>query len=148
MRLTKDLLSGVMFLAFGAGAAVIANGYNFGTPARMGSGFFPVVIGVIVAVMGLVLVVRSLLKPASGETLGRLQFRPLVFISAAIVIFGLLIEDAGLLASLAALIVVARLAGREGSPLELAVMVVVLIAIAVGIFVYGLNIRLKLGPWP
>jgi len=146
MRLTKDLLSGVMFLAFGAGAAVIAHGYNFGTPARMGSGFFPVVIGVIIAIMGVILIVRSLLKPASDEAVGELQFRPLVFISAAIVIFGVLIEDAGLVASLAALILVARLAGREGSPLELALMVVVLIAIAVGIFIYGLNIRLKLGP--
>jgi len=146
MRLTKDLLSGLMFLAFGAGAAVIAHGYNFGTPARMGSGFFPVVIGVIIAIMGLVLIVRSLLKPASDEAVGEFQFRPLVFISAAIVIFGVLIEDAGLIASLAALIVVARLAGREGSLLELALMVAVLIAIAVGIFVYGLNIRLKLGP--
>lgn len=146
MRLTKDLLSGVMFLVFGAGAAAIAHGYNFGTPARMGSGFFPVVIGVIIAIMGLALIVRSLLKPASDETVGELHFRPLVFISAAIVIFGLLIEDAGLLASLAALIVVARLAGREGSALELALMVIILIAVAVGVFVYGLNIRLKLGP--
>jgi hypothetical protein len=146
MRLTKDLLSGVMFLAFGAGAAVIAHGYNFGTPVRMGSGFFPVVIGVIVAILGLLMVVRSLLGPASDETVGTLQFRPVFFISAAIVVFGLLIEDAGLLASLAALIVIARFAGREGTPLELAIMVIVLIAIAVAIFVYGLNIRLKLGP--
>jgi putative tricarboxylic transport membrane protein len=146
MRLTKDLLSGVMFLVFGAGAAVIAHGYDFGTPVRMGSGFFPVVIGVIIAILGLVLIVRSLIKPSSDEPVAMFHFRPLVFISAAIVIFGVLIEDAGLLAALAALIVVARFAGREGTPLELAVMVVVLVAVAVGIFVYGLNIRLKLGP--
>lgn len=147
MRLTKDMLSGVMFLAFGGGAAIVAHGYNFGTPARMGSGFFPVVIGLIIAIMGLALVVRSLLKPATSEEIvGELQFRPVFFISAAIVVFGLLIEDAGLLASLAALIVIARFAGREGSPLELGIMVIVLVAIAVAIFVYGLNIRLKLGP--
>lgn len=146
MRLTKDLLSGVMFIAFGVGAAVVAHGYNFGTPERMGSGFFPVVIGVIIAIMGSVLVVRSLARPASDEAVGTLQIRPLFFISAAIVVFGLLIEDAGLLASLAALIVVARFAGREGTPLELAAMVIVLIAIAVAIFVYGLHIRLKLVP--
>ena len=84
MRLTKDFLSGVMFLAFGAGAALVANGYNIGTPARMGSGFFPLAIGIAIAILGLVLVVRSLLKPASGETMGEFQFRPIVFISAAI----------------------------------------------------------------
>jgi phosphate/sulfate permease len=146
MRLSKDLLAGLMFLGFGGGAAVVAFGYNFGTPARMGSGFFPVVIGVIVAILGLILVVRSLLNPASDEPVEALQFRPVFFISAAIVAFGFMMDDVGLIASLAALIVIARFAGREGSALELAIMVVVLIAIAVGIFIYGLNIRLKLGP--
>jgi len=146
MRLTKDLLSGVMFLAFGSGAAVIAYGYNFGSPARMGSGFFPVAIGVIVAIMGLILFVRAILKPESSEVVVAPQIRPVLFIGIAIVVFGLMIEDAGLLASLAALIVIARFAGREGGPLELAVMVVVLIAIAVAIFVYGLNLRLQLVP--
>jgi hypothetical protein len=146
MQPTKDLLSGLMFLGFGVGAATVAYGYDFGTPARMGSGFFPVVIGVIVAVMGMVLVVRSLLSPASSEPIEALQFRPVFFIAAAIVVFGLLIEETGLIAALAALIVIARFAGREGSPLELAAMVIVLIAIAVAIFVYGLNIRLQLGP--
>jgi putative tricarboxylic transport membrane protein len=146
MQLTKDLLSGVMFLIFGTGAAAIAYGYDIGTPARMGSGFFPVAIGIVVAILGLVLIVRSLIGSAGSEPVEAIQLRPVFFIGAAIVVFGLLIEDAGLLAALAALIVIARFAGREGSPLELAVMVLVLIAIAVGIFVYGLNIRLKLGP--
>lgn len=146
MRLTKDLLSGVMFLAFGIGAATVAYGYQFGTPARMGSGFFPVVIGVIVAIMGFALVVRALVRPESSEPVELPQFRPVFFIGLAIVVFGLLIEDAGLLASLAALIILARFAGREGGSLELAIMIITLIAIAVAIFVYGLNLRMKLVP--
>lgn len=146
MRVTKDLLSGLMFLAFGLGAAVVAQDYTFGSPARMGSGFFPVVIGGIVAILGLILVVRALFDSAGGEPVEAIQFRPVIFISVAIVVFGVLIEDAGLIAALAALIIVARLAGREGSVLELAIMVIVLIAIAVAIFVYALNIRLSLGP--
>ena len=68
------------------------------------------------------------------------------FISLAIIIFGFLIDDWGLIAALVALIVIARFAGYEGGPIEVAIMVVVLSAIAVAIFVYALNIRLNL--WP
>ena len=112
----------------------------------MGSGFFPVVIGVIVAIMGFALVVRALMRPETSEPVDLPQFRPLLFIGLAVVVFGLLIEDVGLLASLAALIILARFAGREGGSVELAIMVITLIAIAVTIFVYGLNLRLKLVP--
>ena len=144
MRLTKDLCAGFMFCSFGMGAVIIAHDYGFGTPARMGPGFFPSVVGVLVALMGLVLVVRSVVDPESSEPVEALYFRPLFFISAAIIAFGLLIEERGLIAALVALIVIARFAGRDGSVLELAIMVMVLIAVAVGIFIYALNIYLRL----
>jgi hypothetical protein len=144
MRLTKDLLSGVMFSVFGLGAAIIAHGYGFGSPARMGPGFFPIVVGVLLAAMGFALIVQSLRNPEADAPVERLHLRPLFFISAAIASFGILIEEKGLIAALVALIVIARFAGREGSLAEVAVMVVVLIAVAVGIFVYGLNIYLRL----
>lgn len=144
MRLTRDLLSGVMFSGFGLGAAVVASGYGFGSPARMGPGFFPVVVGALLTALGLALIVQSLRYPEADKPVEALHFRPLFFISAAIASFGILMEERGLIAALVALIVIARFAGREGSLLELAVMVVVLIAVAVGIFVYGLNIYLRL----
>jgi hypothetical protein len=85
-------------------------------------------------------------KPESSEPVAALDLRPIFFISAAIILYGLLVEDFGLVAALTALIVVARLAGREGSLAELALMVAILIAVAVGIFVYALGVRLPL--WP
>jgi hypothetical protein len=133
-----------MFSGFGLGAAIIASGYGFGTPARMGPGFFPIVVGVLLAAMGLALIVQSLMNPQADMPVEPLHWRPLFFISAAIASFGILIEERGLIVALVALIVIGRFAGREGSMLELAVMVVVLIAVAVGIFVYALNIYLRL----
>jgi hypothetical protein len=146
MRLTKDLLAGLMFVTFGVGAAVIAHSYNFGSLTRMGSGFFPTVLGVMIGFLGLVISVRAILRPDSSEPIATIDFRPLFFISLALVAFGMLADDFGLIAALAALIVISRLAGREGSLVELAVMVVVLIAMVVAIFVYALNIHLRL--WP
>ena len=146
MRLTKDLLSGLLFCAFGIGAVAIAHGYSLGTLNRMGSGFFPTVIGVGLTILGAIVAIRAVLKPETSEPLVALDLRPIFFISAAIILYGLLVEDFGLVAALAALIVVARLAGREGSLAELALMVAILIAVAVGIFVYALGVRLPL--WP
>ncbi len=97
--------------------------------------------------MGLTILVRAILRPDSSEPVATIEFRPVFFIAAAIVIFGLVIDDFGVIAALAALIVIARFAGREGGVVELIVMVVVLIAVVVGIFVYGLSIRLHLGWW-
>ena len=146
MRLTKDLLSGLLFCAFGIGAVAIAHGYSLGTLNRMGSGFFPTVIGVGLTILGAIVAIRAVLKQESSEPLAALDLRPILFIGAAIILYGLLVEDFGLVAALAALIVVARLAGREGSLAELALMVAILIAVAVGIFVYALGVRLPL--WP
>jgi hypothetical protein len=146
MRLTKDLLSGLLFCAFGIGAVTIAQGYNLGTLNRMGSGFFPTAVGVGLTILGAIVAIRALLRPETSEPVAALDLRPIFFIGVAIILYGLLVEDFGLVAALAALIVVARLAGREGSLAELAVMVAILIAVAVGIFVYALGIRLPL--WP
>jgi hypothetical protein len=111
MRLTKDLLSGLMFCAFGVGAAVIARDYNFGSLSRMGSGFFPIVIGLGIAMLGSFITARALLKPESSEAISAIELKPVFFISLAIIIFGFLIEDWGLIAALVALIVIARFAG-------------------------------------
>ena len=146
MRLTKDLLAGLMFCAFGVGAAVVARDYNFGSLSRMGSGFFPIVIGLGIAMLGSIITARALLKPESSEPIGVLELKPVFFVSVAIIVFGFLVDDWGLIAALVALIVLARFAGHEGSPLEVAIMVVVLTAIAIAIFVYALSIRLNLGP--
>jgi hypothetical protein len=146
MRLTKDLLAGLMFCAFGVGAAVVARDYNFGSLSRMGSGFFPIVIGLGIAMLGSIITARALLKPESSDPLGNIELRPVFFIAIAIIVFGFLIDDWGLVAALVALIVLARFAGYEGSPIEVAIMVVVLSAVAIAIFVFALNIRLNL--WP
>lgn len=144
MRLTKDLLSGVLFSGFGLGGVIIASNYGFGTPARMGPGFFPIMVGVLIATMGVALVVQAFRHPEASAPVETIHFRPLIFISAAVASFGIAIGSYGLIPALVALIVIARFATREGTMFELAVMVVVLIAVAVGIFVYGLNIYLRL----
>ncbi|WP_435264508.1 tripartite tricarboxylate transporter TctB family protein [Shinella sp. BE166] len=144
MHVTKDLLSGIIFMALGAGATVIGSSYRLGTLAAMGPGYFPVVLGISITALGALVAIRAALRPDSSEPLERLHLRPLLFVLAAVAVFGLLIQSYGLVASVLALVFLSRFSRTEGTWLELAAMLVVLTAIPVGVFVYGLGLPLKL----
>jgi hypothetical protein len=144
VRAQKDFWSGLMFLAFAAVAMFAASGYSLGTAGRMGPGYFPLLLGGVLALLGVLLIARSLL--AEGEESGNLNLRPLLVIAAGVVLFGLSIERLGLVVSLVVVTLVSALASRESRPLEAALLAAALAAFSVGVFVYAL--RLPLPVWP
>jgi hypothetical protein len=144
IRAPKDFWSGVMFIAFAAVALLAARGYSLGAAGRMGPGYFPILLGSVLALIGLILVVRSFV--IDGETVSRIKVWPLAIIAVAVILFGVLLQPLGLILSLALVTVVSAFASRESKPLEVAALTCVLLAFAVGVFVYGL--RLPLPVWP
>jgi Tripartite tricarboxylate transporter TctB family len=144
IRAQKDFWSGVMFLAFAAVAIIAASAYAMGRGGRMGPGYFPLLLGGVLALLGIILVVRSL--AIDGEPSGRLNLVPLSVIAAGVVLFGLSIERLGLIVSLLAVTIVSALASRESRPVEVALLAAALAAFSVGVFVYAL--RLPLPVWP
>jgi hypothetical protein len=144
IRAPKDFWTGIMFLAFAAVALLAAHGYALGTAGRMGPGYFPMLLGGVLALLGLILVVRSF--AIDGEQVMRLHLLPLIVIAIAVCLFGLLIERLGLVVSLVAVTIVSALASRESRPIEYTALALVLAAFSVGVFVYAL--RLPLPVWP
>jgi len=144
IRAPKDFWSGIMFIAFAATALLAARGYSLGAAGKMGPGYFPVMLGSVLALIGLILVVRSFV--IDGDAITRIQILPLAIIAAAVVLFGLLLQPIGLVLSLALVTVVSAFASRESKPLEVAALTCVLAAFAAGVFVYGLRLPLPL--WP
>ena len=142
VRLSTDLLTGLLFVALGGFAIVYGSRYALGTAARMGPGYFPMLVSAGLTLIGVVLVVRALL--ATGEALGAIGWRPLVLVLAGVLAFGLLIDRLGLLAAGIALIVAARLADREFRWFEAALLAVGLTLAAAGVFLYGLGLPIKL----
>ena len=134
-----------MFLAFAAVAVLAARGYAMGAAGRMGPGYFPFALGILLGVLGLIIVGRSFLA-GGGERVAALHWRPLVMLACAVVVFGLLIERLGLVVTLIVVVAVAAAASRESRPLEVAALAAVLTAFSVGVFVYAL--RLPLAVWP
>jgi Tripartite tricarboxylate transporter TctB family len=144
IRASKDFWAGIMFLSFAAVAVMAARGYAMGTAGRMGPGYFPMTLGLVLGLLGLLIIVRSVIA-GSGAITG-LQLRPLLVLAGAAVMFGLLIERLGLVITLVLVVAASAAASRQSRPLEVAALAAALAAFSVGIFVYAL--RLPLSIWP
>src|SRR3954464_13201458 len=117
-----DFFSGVMFTTVGASFAVGATTYNIGDGARMGPGYFPLMLGILLAVLGLLIVFQALVvETADGGKIGRWAWKPLFFVIAANVAFGVLLGGLpsiglpamGLIIAIYALTIIASLAGEH-----------------------------------
>ena len=115
-----------------------------GTPARMGPGFFPFLLGMIVALLGFLIAARSLTGKVEGAH--PLVMRPLVLVLGAVIAFGILIQPLGLAVGILVLVVISSLGGPEFRLLPVVILYFVLAAMGVGIFVYGLGLPFKI--WP
>ena len=145
IRSQKDFWAGLMFIGFGMLAIVVSRDYPMGSATRMGPGYFPTYVGAVLIVIGAI--TSGLAYRIEGPGIGRWGWRPLLWLSAAFAAFGLLIEGAGFVLALHALIIASSLAGRDTRPLELAVLIAVLITGSVALFIYGLELPYRLFPW-
>ena len=88
----KDFFSGLMFTVVGGAFAYGATSYTVGTGARMGPGYFPLVLGVILALLGSLVMFKSLVvETADGEKIGSWAWKPLFFIICGNLLFGILL---------------------------------------------------------
>ena len=109
----KDFFSGLMFTLVGGAFAWGATNYNIGTGARMGPGYFPHWLGILMAVLGAVILLGSLRPKAEKTEIAKFDFKILAIIISAIVVFGLLLRPMGLIISLALLVVISSFASHE-----------------------------------
>jgi hypothetical protein len=144
IRNPKDFWAGLLFAAFGVAAIVIAANYPLGTAARMGPGYFPRMLGMLLVLLGAVLAVRGMRRP--GPRLPGWHWRPLLVVLGSVVVFAVIVTRVGLLLSTVALIFAASMASREFRPREALVSGALLALLAVGVFVVGLKLQLPV--WP
>jgi hypothetical protein len=143
----RDLWSGAMFLVAGLGFAWGALNYSFGSSARPGPGYFPFGLGILLAVLGAFIVFEALtVDTEDGEKIGAWAWKPLIWISLSVAVFGWLLPRLGMVISLPLLVVVAAMASDEFSLKEALVNAVVLTVGSWAIFVWGLNLTIPM--WP
>lgn len=142
----KDFWSGVMFAVIGFAFAIIVKQFEYpmGTGSRMGPGYFPFVLGIIMGLVGVGILIQSL--ATTGPPLSKFAWKPLFWILGGVVLFGLIAKVAGLALSIIALVAVSAYGGDEFKIKEVVIASLILAAFSVAVFIYGL--KLSFPVWP
>jgi len=143
IRSHKDLAAGSLFLVVGIVWAIASLRFRVGTATAMGPGFFPLAVSLLLAGLGVCAIVRSV-KVSETDAIGPWPYAALLIVMTGVIAFGLLLENAGLLAAAIALVSVSCLQRWRRRPIETAVLTAVLVALVAGIFVFGLGMTVDL----
>ena len=146
-RSFPDVLAGGIFVVIGGAFVVGSLGYELGTPLRMGPGYFPLLVGVIVAALGLAIVLKGLI---AGEviTFGAIPWRAVAAIVLALLFFGFTVEGLGFVPTSAVAALLTTLASSRVRLLRAVLVAAGLTVASTLIFVVGLQLRIPLwGPW-
>ena len=140
----KDFWAGLLFIFFGLFFLYVARNYQMGSAVRMGPAYFPTVLGGMLAVLGAIVLLQSVIL--QGPKIPKMSFKPIFFISLALILFGYLLKPVGFVLSLIILVFVSAFGGHEFKTKEVCILAVVLIFFSVLVFVKGLTLPFSL--WP
>ena len=151
----KDFYSGLLYAGVGVAFAWGATSYNIGTGARMGPGYFPLLLGILLTFIGCVVMFKAMVvQTVDGEPIGKWAWKPLGFIIGANVLFGVLLGGLpsvglpamGLIAGIYGLTLVASAAGDKFRLREALILATVL---AVGSYLaFVVALKLQFTVWP
>jgi hypothetical protein len=152
----KDFWGGVLFAVIGLIFAVIARGvpglsfipgYAMGTPARMGPGFFPFYLGVILFALGLFVAINGIRgTPGPESKVEKFHWGPILYVLGSVVVFGLLLKVIGMLLAGVILVIGASLGSHEFRLKPTLILAVVLSIFCAFVFVAGLKLPIPLCP--
>lgn len=133
----QDFGAAILFLAIGVAGVYFARDLTFGGAARMGPGYFPTLLSYGIALIGIIVGLKSL--AIEGPPIEPVKLRPLVFVLVAVLAFGFLIEQIGLAITAAGLAIFAAYARRDVNFKETILLAVGLSLFAVAVFGYALG---------
>lgn len=150
-----DFYAGIMFSGVGCAFAWGATNYPVGSSANMGPGFFPLMLGVLLSVLGAIVILGSLSGDVKeGQRIGAIAWKPLFFIISSNLIFGVMLgglpsiglPSFGLVIGIYALTFLACAAGDKFSIKEALVLATLLSAMSYLVFIVLLNLQMPV--WP
>ncbi|MDA8126925.1 MAG: tripartite tricarboxylate transporter TctB family protein [Deltaproteobacteria bacterium] len=141
-RNNKDFWSGIMFVVLGCAAMIGARNYPFGSTLRMGPGYLPTLLGGILTVFGIYIGLRGLRR--SDTMKGGWSWRALLILPLAMVLFGVLMEYAGFVPALMAVIIASAMATPESRWKEVLLISIGLTALCSVVFIWGLGLTFPL----
>lgn len=143
----KDFWSGLMFVLVGLAFAWGALDYRFGSSARPGPGYFPFGLGMLQAILGAVLLFKSLtIATKDGDPIGGFAWKPLSIIVGSVALFGVLLPWLGMFIALPVLVILSSMAGDEFNWIGALLTAALLTVFCWIIFIWGLSLTIPLVP--
>ena len=153
-KFKKDYYGGALLVVVGLAAVYAGIGYRVGELAHMGPGFFPVALGALLALVGVLIALSARgEKPATEEAVshghpgGLPDLRGCVCIILGILAFLLFGEYGGLLPATFANVFISALGDRDNSLTEVTLLSLAMCFIAVVVFWWALKLQLPLFQW-
>ena len=151
----KDFFAGLMFAVVGGAFAVGATTYNVGEGARMGPGYFPLMLGIVLGILGAAIILEALVvETEDGEPIGKWAWKPLFYVIAANLAFGVLlgglpsigVPAMGMIAAIYALTLISAKAGEEFKLRDVLILATILAAGSYLAFIMLLKLQIQV--WP
>ena len=147
--LCRDHVTGAVFVLAGGLIAAGALAHPLGTAMRMGPGYFPLLLGLVLVGLGIVIAVSA----ERSDALARIALadaswlRPLALVSLSVVLFAVVVELGGLIAAVVGVVVISGLAHHAFRWRDTLVLAALLAAGSVGVFAYGLRLPFQILPF-
>ena len=154
----KNFWGGVLFIVIGGMFALIAKGLKFGdnvllagyamgTPARMGPGFFPFYLGMLLVILGVIIASTGFkAHPNDPGAVDRFHWKPILFVLCSVILFGILLKTIGMLLAGILLVVGASMGSSEFQLKRTLILALCLVTFCAFVFVAGLKLPIPLCP--
>jgi len=142
----RDFWAGLLYAGIGVSALIFSRDYEMGSALRMGPAYLPTLLGGLLVLIGAVSLGRSLIRP--GPRISGFQIKGIVLVTAATLLFGILVRGAGLAIALPLLVIMSSSASRYFRWGYSLVMAAGLTLFCILVFLKGLGVPLPiLGSW-
>ncbi|MFG1427810.1 tripartite tricarboxylate transporter TctB family protein [Roseixanthobacter glucoisosaccharinicivorans] len=146
IRNPKDVLSGLLFIVIAVVFGLQTQQLAMGTAVRMGPGYFPLLLSVLLGVFGVIVLINGLRFP--GERTTSIAWRGLILLTLCTVFFGAAIHPLGFLPTLAVTVFLSAMASQKFRVRTALAITVVMVVFCWAVFILGLGLPLSLlGPW-
>lgn len=146
IRNQRDFGAGIMYMVIGLFFTIVATQYPMGTAAKMGPGYFPFCLGILMTVLGLLVLVQSLGAKAAIEKIPKFNWKIIAQITGSVVLYGLLLPRMGFLVAVVVLVLVSASASKEFTWKGSLINAAFLVTFTYSVFVVGLKLQFPLLP--
>ena len=147
IRNQRDFGAGIMYMVIGLFFTIMATQYPMGTAAKMGPGYFPFFLGIIMTLLGLFVLIRSLSAKAAIESIPKFNWRIIGLITGSVVLYGILLPTMGFIVAVFVLVSMSASASHEFHWKGTLVNASFLIIFTYSVFVVGLKLQFPLLPF-